>query len=278
MKIQDDTDAERPDLSLSRSTSLGRSTTERRVDVDVVQNWMPQRSSDQDRIWNILDKTASSIAANHIDMQNVTANLDTIHLELAGSNKKHAGFAKSVQLCLNNTGWNVGQQVTQGHILGARLLADRENKGFKLIEVMKYRKLPRHTIDGVLVEGTEWDCIPVMEKDDVVYVYFLEAKKTSNSQDMLTMPQRLGRAMSWMRFSGDATNLPVKKQDRSRFIVWGQYTNSIVCGVIGADVLPLSVVEMARAHNFMTISLNSEAWVIVDPAFPHDDGDGNHDP
>ncbi len=52
--------------------------------------------------------------------------------------------------------------------------------------------------------------------------------------------------------------------DNACCYIWSLYTNSIVRGVIGADVLPESVLVMVMKHKMISVTLDPKGWNVVD--------------
>lgn len=245
-----------------------------------------------------LHEALEAIQRSAVTLTQLTLNLSTMSVSqdinnrsiasltanMGSSNLHFQELRKVASSSINNNMWITGQQHGREKIVGIRVVDYLVGRGAVLIHKMtgQYRKVPHHgvckdCIEGV--DGVEWDYIVCMNLDGAEYIFVLEAKMTNNSSSMLTMPQRLDRTRSWLKWCGDPANEPTKQQDKARFRVWSVYKDSIVRGVIAADSLQESVLEMAKAHNIIYVSLNSKVWVIVDPAFPtNDDGGAELDP
>lgn len=179
-------------------------------------------------------------------------------------------LGRAADVACNTNGWGTNVRNDYEGIIGCVFLEYLVSKGYKLVDTFpeKYCKIPFHVPLGAAgVDGVEWDSVYIVERNNIEYCFVVEAKMNGSSRDMLTMPDRIERTKSFKAYSRDPSDMiHATKADEARCYVWSVYRDSIVRGVIGADVLPQSVVDTVKAHNMVRISRDISGWLVVDEA------------
>jgi hypothetical protein len=142
-------------------------------------------------------------------------------------------------------------------------------KGYTVIDVLagKHCKLPFHIAnDGSEQDATQWDGVLMMEDAQGGGVTFLvEAKKTKSAKDMLTMPDRIVRVKSFIAACDTMLADPaLPKAKKALCYIWNLYKDNQVRGVLGADALPDSAMEMVKAQGMIRIQSSPLGWTVVD--------------
>jgi hypothetical protein len=217
-----------------------------------------------------LDKVAKANMEMAGNLNSMRLNIIPMVDAIIGFDKAMKHIGKLADVALNTNGWATRIRDTFEEVITTVTRQKLEDEGYTLlgIEDGKYRKLPYHIgLDGMPVDAVQWDGVLFMSKDDVEYTFLIEAKKTNNSQDMLSMPERLSRTRSFMDVCSIMLENPqMSKADKSRCYIWSLYRDSTVRCVLGAEVLPQSALDMVKQHNFIRVSHNQDGWVVVDEA------------
>jgi hypothetical protein len=215
-----------------------------------------------------LDKVAALNMHTTGNLDKMQLNMMGLHTEMMGCSKMLKNVGKLADVALNTNGWATRLRANFEDVITTTLMEALDAGGYKLLDIVpdKYCKLPYHTHpNGVAVDGVQWDGVLFMERNNIEYTFLVKAKKTNNTKDMLTMPERVERTKSFMAFCSDPANMThASKADKARCYIWSLYKDSRVRSAIGADVLPQSVLNMVKEHKMIRISLDPSGWMIVD--------------
>jgi hypothetical protein len=202
-----------------------------------------------------------------------------INMETAGNLSKLAGdvasllqsskeLGKTATVALHTNAWASNQREAFELVITSTLQEHLISQGYILIDVFpsKHCKLPFHiTARGEKVDASQWDGVLMMEKGGKGYTFLVEAKKTKNSKDMMTMPDRMARAESFITVCGSMmtdANIPRAKQNLC--YIWNTFKENELRGVLGADALPEDALEMAKEHGIIRIQKNLLGWSVDD--------------
>eukprot|EP00798_Chlamydomonas_sp_ICE-L_P003632 gene3632-13716_t len=97
-------------------------------------------------------------------------------------------------------------------------------------------------------------------------VFFLEAKKTENTSDMLSMPDRVLRTQRFVEACQDE-RVPepgARQCFKDLCLMWKQCHGRQARGVLAADEIPTSAVDMAVRMGYMTIRWGDGAFEVQD--------------
>lgn len=242
MEKQPLSDTERPILAGSSLTNK----SDQVVDIHVQPSWDQVHASsiaDHDSLFKTVASLASSVATHHQEWKKSSKRYD------------------------DTSDWAGGQQFNCEESAEALTTSHLKAEGYYDFDNVapKHCRLPFHVKDGKQVNSVQWDAVIRCWFNNQKYTFVIEAKNTSNSSSILTMPERLERTMSFILYCASPSCIPgVRTIDSDRCHIWGQMESSTVRAVIVAEVIPLSVVQMVKKHRMIRISLSQLAWTVVD--------------
>jgi hypothetical protein len=170
----------------------------------------------------------------------------------------------------NLANWGSDQRKSYEELVSGVLKRHLESRGFTdvmLEEIEAYRKTGYFVrADGSGVDTAQWDGMVLCMKDGVEMVFLLEAKKTQNTKRMLKMPKRVARTMAFVGACHDGL-VPepgAKQRFKDICLMWRRCYGREVRGVLAADVIPESALDMAVAQGYITIRSGDGAFKVDD--------------
>lgn len=166
--------------------------------------------------------------------------------------------------------WGRNQRKTYEDLVCAVLKHYLGAKGYENVEVEhieSHRKTQFFmSEDRTRVDSVEWDGLISCSSRGADMLFLLEAKKTQSSKEMLKMPERVGRTEAFIKActSGSLPGPGASKRFKTLCYSWSVCSGRKVKGVLAADVIPESALEMAVAHGYLTIQSGSGAFEVKD--------------
>eukprot|EP00798_Chlamydomonas_sp_ICE-L_P010534 gene10534-7472_t len=180
------------------------------------------------------------------------------------------GAERVLESSRNLANWGHNQRKSYERQVWGVLVRYLEKQGYEDVyaqEVEEHRKTGYFVReDGVGVDTAQWDGLIQCVKDGVEMVFFLEAKKTQNTSDMLSMPDRMQRTLRFVEacHSRRVPEPGARQRFKNLCLMWSTCHGRQARGVLAADDIPSSAMDMAVREGYLTIRCGDGAFEMQD--------------